>query len=368
MTDSKKRSLIPFWLTATIAATTVLYVLSSGPVVWLSCKGYLPGWAFKIVYAPLEWLVVKSPEPLLKASSAWYRFWAPNDWEQEQNDKVGEAIAEQLFKEMGVAFANEVRNREAPGSATLGGTDDEQTDSQDPKDADSYCARGVARCASGKFDDAIADFNEAIRLAPTVARNWYNRGSTFSDMGQFERALADLDEAIRLNPIHVNAYVNRGNAWFRSGQSDRAIADFSEAVRLDPNFANAFRNRGTAWDSKGYSDKAAADFEEAIRLNPKDALGNNLYAWLLSACPDATCRDGKRAVRLATTACELSDWKKADDIDTLAAAYAEAGDFESAVTWQENALDLAPEAEKDDFRSRLGLYKSGKPFRDDPKK
>ena len=92
-----------------------------------------------------------------------------------------------------------------------------------------------------------------------------------------------------------------------------------------------------------------------------------MILWLSATSPDAKYRDGKRAVESATTACALSQWKDPTQLDALAAAYAEAGDFAAAVTWQEKAAALAPGDQKEDYRSRRELYRGGKPYRQEPK-
>lgn len=93
-------------------------------------------------------------------------------------------------------------------------------------------------------------------------------------------------------------------------------------------------------------------------------------AFFRAACPVAEFRDGAKAVELATKACELMDWKNAWFVNTLAAAYAEAGDFDFAVKWQKRAIDLLPEDAspevRADYESRLKLYESGKPYRESP--
>ena len=86
---------------------------------------------------------------------------------------------------------------------------------------------------------------------------------------------------------------------------------------------------------------------------------------IMAACPEAKFRDGKRAVEFATRACELTKWKNPSFLDTLAAAHAEAGDFDAAVTWQTRAIELlTDERQKDDYRSRLVLYQAKKPYRE----
>ena len=94
---------------------------------------------------------------------------------------------------------------------------------------------------------------------------------------------------------------------------------------------------------------------------------NNL-AWIQATFPDAEFRVGKEAVSMATKACELTDWKNGDCFDTLAAAHAEQGDFESAIKWQTKYIELATkESDRESGRERLALYKARKPYRDGAK-
>ena len=87
------------------------------------------------------------------------------------------------------------------------------------------------------------------------------------------------------------------------------------------------------------------------------------FAWLLATCSEAEFRDGLQAVSLGETLCELSEWKEADYIDTLAAAYAEAGNFNQAVKYQERCLELLDkDVEQTEYTERLALYRAGKPY------
>src|SRR5205814_4193515 len=107
------------------------------------------------------------------------------------------------------------------------------------------------------------------------------------------------------------------------------------------------------------------EYREAIRLDPKSALAHNNLAWMLATGSDGV-RNGKRAVQHATRACELTAWKNSVFLDTLAAAYAEAGDFARAVEYQTKAADLAVGDKKQeaDLRRRIGLYERKQPYRD----
>jgi tetratricopeptide (TPR) repeat protein len=271
----------------------------------------------------------------------------------------------------------------------------------DAKFANAYNRRGIAWAYKQDYEKAIADFSEAIRLDPKEALAYQNRGSAWFDNTEFDKAIADYTEAIRLGPKDADKYIKRGNAWGEKGEYDKAITDFSEAIRLDPKCALAYHHRGLSWGYKEMYDNAIADFNEAIRLDPKsggwyydrgiawlnkteyakaiadfseairldpaDTRAYNGRAWIWATCPDAKFRDGKRAVASATKACELADWKNGHNLGTLAAAYAEAGDFDSAVKWQTKALEHYP---KDDASTRelgsklLKLYQEKRPYRD----
>ena len=102
----------------------------------------------------------------------------------------------------------------------------------------------------------------------------------------------------------------------------------------------------------------------AIQLDPKYPDPYNDLAWLLATCSISTNRNGAEAVKLATSACKLTDWKKWYYVGTLAAAYAEIGDFDNAVKYQQDAIKLKPESAGDNFdeKQRLELYSKHQPY------
>lgn len=125
-----------------------------------------------------------------------------------------------------------------------------------------------AWAAQGDREKAIADYDEAIRLAPTAVA-FINRGNAWLGIGDNDRAIADYDKAIRLDPKDAVAFIYRASAWRAKGINDRVIADYDEAIRLDPKSARAYLSRGVALITEGSLAAARADFAQANALDPK---------------------------------------------------------------------------------------------------
>lgn len=229
-----------------------------------------------------------------------------------------------------------------------------------------YVHRGIARLWKGDWHDALHDCTDAIRLDSEYSVAFYYRGQIWQAAGELDNALNDYSIAIDLDSKYSTAFIGRGNVWTSKGELENALNDYAEAIRIDPKNATAFHSRGHVWSKKDELEKALNDYSEAIAIDPYLAGPYNNRAWIWATSTDPKYRDGKLAIASAMKACELSDWKEAGLIDTLAAAHAEAGDFTEAARWQTKALDMAHDNEKDEYRYRLKLYKSRKPYRDDP--
>ncbi len=269
-----------------------------------------------------------------------------------------------------------------------------------PRDAEAYWKRGAAWQLKGEFDKAIADFNQAIRLDPREPNVYVARGQARVSKGELDKAIIDFNEAIRLDPDDADTFL-RGATYgspgrntrkpsptitTRSGSTPRALGCTATGETRGEPRRNSERplptttrpsdstrrmrarnGRGIAWRAKKEYGKALADYTEAIRLAPKYAWAYNNRAWLWATCADEKYRDGRRAVESAARACELSDWKEASMIDTLAAGYAETGDFPKAVAYQQKANTLYTDA--NDLKKgqrRLKIYEDKKPYRDEP--
>ena len=219
---------------------------------------------------------------------------------------------------------------------------------------------------------ALALFISACDAYPptNVGNNagaYYNRGIAYKNKGQYERAISDYTKALEINPRDADTYYNRGITYRNKGQYDKAITDFTKGIEINPRDARAYNNRGIVYaQGKGQYDKAITDFTKAIEIHPWDTSAYNSLSWLLATCPTSRYRDGVEAVGLAQKAVELDN--SFHNLDTLAAAYAEAGNFEKAIKAQERAISLlkinANTKELAEAKEHLGYYKAHKPWRE----
>lgn len=108
--------------------------------------------------------------------------------------------------------------------------------------------------------------------------------------------------------------------------------------------------------------EAMAILRQTVANDPRSAAAHNLLAWLLATCPEASLRDGVEAMSHASRAADLTGWKKAYVLDTLAACHAEAGQFDRAIEAQQQALERAT-SNTEDYQSRLNLYRANQPYR-----
>jgi tetratricopeptide (TPR) repeat protein len=218
-----------------------------------------------------------------------------------------------------------------------------------------------------RLKDAEDHFTKMLDEDPNNDIWFAFRGWARHRTGRTDEALKDYAEAIRLRPEAPHWFGNRGLIHLDSKKYDDAITDFTAAIDLSPESEIAYRNRGMAYSRKKDYAKAVEDYAKVVELNPKSAIGQNQLAWTLSTAPDDKVRDGKRAVEAAKQACELTNYKNGGYLDTLAAAYAEVGEFDKAVEWQEKALKAGdiPIKDLDAAKKRLELFKAKKPYRGD---
>ena len=131
--------------------------------------------------------------------------------------------------------------------------------------------RGLSSQMKGKFEAAIEQYSESIRLNPQHYGTYYNRGSTFAEKGEPDFAIRDFSSTMDLNPKFAGVYVNRGVAFKEKGDIENAIRDYDKALELEPDNPSAFSNRGNAYSDKGLSALAMRDHNKAIELEPENA-------------------------------------------------------------------------------------------------
>jgi len=224
--------------------------------------------------------------------------------------------------------------------------------------------RGVSRAASGDAKGAQADFDAVIRMNPNYANAWFNRGELKSGKNDFAGALDDYNRAVQLQPSDPGFYCSRGHAKYHLGRVNEAMADYNRAVQLEPNNALWLVDRGDGYREQGLYQPAAADYREAIRIDPKLGRAYLGAAWLMATCPDARFRETDKGISAAQKAIDLDGDKDYRYLDTLAAAQANAGQFDAAKKSVNLALGAAPPKESSKIRQRLDLYESGRAYRE----
>ena len=148
-----------------------------------------------------------------------------------------------------------------------------------PSFAEAHNNLGIALEERGQIDEAMSQFQEAIRLKPDNAEVHNNLGAIFYQKGQLDEAISQYQEALRLAPKNPDAHNNLGNAFGMKGQNEEAISQFREVLRLTPSFAEAHNNLGIALKGRSQIDEAMTQFQEAIHLKPDNAeFHNNLGA------------------------------------------------------------------------------------------
>ena len=183
--------------------------------------------------------------------------------------------------------------------------------------------------------------------------------------GDIAGAKRNVDEALRIDPKLWPALYVRAQIFRRQGKYELAIQDCNEALRQYPGFVEAALLRASIYVRLGKYAEASKEFNYLVSIHPRSVTFARVLsdrAWFQATCPNASLRNGQQAVRDAKAACSIMTWKDEDMIDTLATAYAETGDFDSAVRYAALALavkGISPEDTKV-FREHLAWFQQHK--------
>jgi tetratricopeptide (TPR) repeat protein len=233
---------------------------------------------------------------------------------------------------------------------------------------DNYIARlhlAESLCDRGRLDEAIEKYQKCLQEIPDDPIALSDLGIALGKQGKFDEAVKYFTEALRIKP-DAATHTTMGYVLALRGSLDEAAVHLAEALRLDPQSAQAHYYLGQVLVQRGKIGEAITHFEKVLRLKPDGVEPMNNLAWLLAASKETAIRNPDKAVRLARRACELTNYKEPVLLDTLAVAYAAAGDFSKAIETAEKALELCQSSEqetlKKEIESRLALYKAGKPY------
>ena len=193
----------------------------------------------------------------------------------------------------------------------------------------------------GKVEEAIQECQTAVQIEPGYDPAHSNLGRFFASKKDYDSAIAHFELALKLSPRDPHPRNNFGNVLFLLGRNDEALDQFAEVVRLDPGHAEAHNNLALALRRLGRTAEAIPHFRQAIRLKPDFVAAFNNLAWTLATQPDAQLRNGLEAVQMATRACELTRYEQPVLLATLAAAYAETGQFAEAISFAERSQERA---------------------------
>lgn len=261
-----------------------------------------------------------------------------------------------------------------------------------------YAQRARIHLLRDKAEAAVADLTRALELLPDNPGVLLLRAEALQKQGDAAAALADVETVLGLRSDFLPALQMRALLLADAGKLDEAVADmqkvvdavaqdpmprlqlamlqlsrkkiqvaideFTKVIDLDPQSWIARQGRADALLALGKQAEALSDYNEGVKLQPKNSAMLNNLAWLLATSPVDTLRDGKRAIELATEACEVTEFKQAHILSTLAAGYAETGDFETAKQWSTKALEISDDRHRDSLKKELESYQAGKPWRE----
>ena len=219
----------------------------------------------------------------------------------------------------------------------------------------------------GNLDEAIADFSKAAELDPEYASAEGNLGHALLSQEHLDEAIPHLRKAVELAPKSAEFHNYLGQALGEKGQTDEAITTLERAVQLSPGMVEAHYYLGMALAMKGRRAEGLAHWRQALRKEPDNVQVLNETAWVLATAPEAALRNGSEAVSLAEHAVELTSAHEPVVLGTLAAAYAETGQFDRAIETGRRAADLAARQDNSGqaamLSQRLKLFEQKTPIR-----
>lgn len=222
---------------------------------------------------------------------------------------------------------------------------------------------GTCRERVGQTEQAEFGFRELAAFETNNPVELGYRGYAKYWLKDMEAARQDLAAATDAAPFDLQTRRCLAATHLNLGEMDAALCDCEAVLSRDCGTALDYVYRAMILADRGDYSAAISDYERALELDPTDGTVYLRLAWLLATCPDDAVRKGPEAVRLARRACDLMPASSPFSKGTLAAAFAESGDFEAAIQWEETARSLATADERKEWNFLLDLYRSGRTYR-----
>lgn len=234
----------------------------------------------------------------------------------------------------------------------------------DPLNVAGLLLRATNYAQAGDHELALGDVDEALKVREDFTPAIQMRALLLARLKKIPEAIAALETVRAQTPDDLTSLLQLGMLYTANQQVEKAIEIFGEVLAKDPKNSDALEARADAYLTQGKHAEAIADYNQALEITPDDSGVLNNLAWVLSTSPQDELRDGKRAQELATKACELTEYKQAHILSTLAATYAEQGDFTKAIEWSKKAVELGSEELREPLSKELSSYQAGKPWRE----
>jgi tetratricopeptide (TPR) repeat protein len=230
---------------------------------------------------------------------------------------------------------------------------------------------GTALLAQGKVDEAIFHCERAVAMEPNDPDGQVSLGNALLEKKRIDEAIIHYQKAMAIWPDHFLARYGLGQAFLEKGELDTAIAHCRAALLIRPGDTDCHTVLAAALDEKGETAEAIRHYEKALQIFPQSISALTNLAWLLATSPIESLRNGGRAVEIARQADQLSGGTNTVVLRTLAAAYAETGQFGKAIESARTAVQLARMHHDDslamELEQQIALYRLHMPYHETPK-
>jgi tetratricopeptide (TPR) repeat protein len=216
--------------------------------------------------------------------------------------------------------------------------------------------------------DSETLFRQALAVTANndVAEN--NLGIVFLQQGKLDDAISLLQAAVDLRPDNSPAQENLAKALLQKGRVPEALVHYHKLVELQPDNFEVHNIVGTVLVQQGHIREGVEEWQKVLAIQPDNGNAMSNLAWVFATAPDHSLRDGAQAVKLAEQALHLSGGRLPILFRTLAAAYAETGQFSQAIETAQQGITLANSQGNPglaaELQSSLLLYQEQRPLRD----